>query len=323
MPLNKKYTDEYLKKILLDKVKELGRTPKLKEVPHGTLIAQRLGNGSYDKVVKQLGLQPNISKYNKKYKDDSKLNFDKLTYIEIYNLVLKGEISRFPRRFWQKATESELRELLKYFFEEVLNWTIEDIKNHIEAHTFNKYKLSGMFQTLFEGSPFKVVDFTYPNKIKEWELGRTAVNFWTVDKCIEVTKDILQREHWTEEDIKNKPIYPLFVKYKVTTIYTEFFNGSSYNLINKIYPNKFKPWETISKPRYYWNIETGKEAIKWMIEEKLKWSDEDIKEKYNSNTFKQFKLASMLDIVFNNSPFKAINATYPNRFDKKDFDTRC
>ena len=40
-----------------------------------------------------------------------------------------------------------------------------------------------------------------------------------------------------------------------------------------IYPNKFKPWELKSAPNNYWNNETTLEAIKWMIEEKLKWND--------------------------------------------------
>lgn len=243
-----------------------------------------------------------------------------LNCIEIYKLVLNGELKRFPKYFWKDISENELRELLKYFFEEVLNWSKEDIKNNIDSYIFYKYKLGGgLFQSIFNGSVFDVVDFTYPGKIREWELKNTPLKFWNLDKCIEVTKYILEKEKWTEEDIRKKPIYEVFAKYGLTTIYLTFFEGNPYTLINTIYPGKFKPWEIPNTPRHYWSRETGIEAVRWMIEEKLKWTDEDIKNKYSLKVFKKFKLVAMLNKVFDCSPFKAINAAYPGRFREEDF----
>lgn len=320
MPSSQKYTDEYLEKELLNKAKELGRTPTRKEVKCGHVIAKRFGNGKYNDALIYFGLKPNFSRYYKKTpKETLNSKINGLTCIEVYEMVLKNEIKQFPSRFWQDISDLELKELLKYFFETKLEWTIDDIKNNMNSYIFGEYKLSGMAQTIFEGSPFKVVDFTYPNKIKEWELNWATLNYWTMDKCIEVTKEILKKEEWTEEDIKTKPVYELLKKYGVTTIYVSNFNGTSYNLINAIYPNKFKPWEILYAPKNYWNVETGKQAIKWMIEEKLKWTTEDIKEKYGYNIFKKFKLNGMLNAVFKSSPYKAINATYPNRFKEEDF----
>lgn len=88
--------------------------------------------------------------------------------IDIYELVLKGEIGRFPLHFWKDISDSELKELLKYFFEKKLKWGIDDIKKNLNAYIFSKYKLATMITHIFHGSPFKVVNFTYPNKIKEW-----------------------------------------------------------------------------------------------------------------------------------------------------------
>lgn len=141
----------------------------------------------------------------------------------------------------------------------------------------------------------------------------------TIEKCIEVTKYILDKEKWTDENIKSKPIYELFNRYGVTTIYVKYFNGNPYNLINTVYPDRFKPWELPYTPKNFWNVETGKLAVKWMIEDKLNWSEKDIKEKYSLKILKQFKLQAMLDMVFECSPFKAINATYPGRFKEEDF----
>ena len=241
-----------------------------------------------------------------------------LTSIEVYELVLKSEIQRFPNSFWSEISELELRVLLIYFFEKNLSWSIEDIKNNIDIYIFPRHKLGGMLR-IFDGSPFKVVNFTYPDKIKEWQLKCTPISYWTRDKCIQATKDILELEKWTDDDIRNKRIAPLFVKYKVTTIYITFFKGKPYTLINSIYPNKFKPWEIGRAPKHYWNIETGKLALKWMIEDKLKWSVADVKEKYCFKVIRKYKLEAMINIVFSCSLYKAINETYPDTFKEEDF----
>ncbi|MCC5439782.1 hypothetical protein EJM73_06435 [Clostridium botulinum] len=61
--MKNKYTDEYLKTIVLNKQKELGRTPKRREVsPHGFAIAQRFGEGKWNKALSKLGLEVNIPK---------------------------------------------------------------------------------------------------------------------------------------------------------------------------------------------------------------------------------------------------------------------
>ncbi|MBP3038053.1 hypothetical protein J9303_00840 [Bacillaceae bacterium Marseille-Q3522] len=52
------YTEEYLKKVLLENAAKLGRTPKKRETKHATAIAKRLGNGSWNKALESVGLVP-------------------------------------------------------------------------------------------------------------------------------------------------------------------------------------------------------------------------------------------------------------------------
>ena len=53
------------------------------------------------------------------------------------------------------------------------------------------------------------------------------------------------------------------------------------------------------------------EATKWLLEEKLKWSKDDIKTKIIQKVFIEHGLSGMLAICFDNSYKKAIKATYP------------
>ena len=92
------------------------------------------------------------------------------------------------------------------------------------------------------------------------------------------------------------------------------YNGSPYQAINTAYPNKFKEWEFSIVPRNFWTKEKGIEATRWLIEEKLKLSDEELKEKLSSKLFKHNGLSGMLQACFNNSYKKALQEAYLDKF---------
>ena len=91
------------------------------------------------------------------------------------------------------------------------------------------------------------------------------------------------------------------------------FNGSTYEAIDYIYPDMFKPWERCSTPRKYWeDMNHVKEALHWLFEEKL-----DIFKDGTIITTKDFKDNNMYSIVtmhFNSSIYRAIDYMYPGKF---------
>lgn len=91
------------------------------------------------------------------------------------------------------------------------------------------------------------------------------------------------------------------------------FKDSTYKAINNIYPNKFKPWELLKVPNDYWDNKSAIIATKWLLEEKLEMSDEDILN-INTRVFLTNNLGGMLQVIYNNSPIKAIMEAYPDRF---------
>jgi len=90
------------------------------------------------------------------------------------------------------------------------------------------------------------------------------------------------------------------------------FVKSPYNIINLVYPNRFKPWEFKRVPMNYWTVEIGIEAIKWLFEVKLRWSESDIKEKLSRNIFLENGLNGMLQGCFEQFYKKAIRSAYPD-----------
>jgi len=68
-------------------------------------------------------------------------------------------------------------------------------------------------------------------------------------------------------------------------------------------------------PRHTWSEDVGRQNAKrltrYLIEEILKWDIEDVKKHVSCEIFYQYRLRGMLKIVYNVSPFAAINDAYP------------
>ena len=97
------------------------------------------------------------------------------------------------------------------------------------------------------------------------------------------------------------------------------FNGSPYAVIDNAYPGKFYPWEFSRCKSDFWNEDTAKRATIWLIEELLKWSKQGIENNLTKKVFKRNGLGGMLSVVFNDSPYAAIDNAYPGKFKKADF----
>ena len=141
-----------------------------------------------------------------------------------------------------------------------------------------------------------------------------------IPNAIKVTKWLIEEKlKLTDEEIKEQLSVNLFRDNSLCGMLRSCFDDSPYKVINSTYPNKFKEWEFKSVPMYFWTKEKGIEATKWLIEEKLKLTDEEIKKQLSVNLFKDNNLSNMIGACFNYSPYQAINETYPNKFKPEDF----
>ena len=232
------------------------------------------------------------------------------------NRFKEWEFTRTPFKFWSKE---KCIEATKWLIEEKLKLTDEEIKNKLSQKLFIDNGLLGMLH-IFNNSPYKAINTTYPNKFKEWEFKMTPINFWSKEKGAEATKWLIEEKlKLTDEQIKEQVSQKLFEDNNLSSMLQYCFNSSLYQAINTTYPNKFKEWEFRRTPKNFWTKEKGIEATKWLIEEKLKLTDDELKEQLSVKLFKDNGLVGMLKYCFNNSPYQAINETYPNKFKPEDF----
>lgn len=71
------------------------------------------------------------------------------TAVDIYKLVLKGDLKQFPKGFWQlpEAKENAVA-VTKYLFESILMWSDDDIRQKLLITTYFDNNLRGMLITV-------------------------------------------------------------------------------------------------------------------------------------------------------------------------------
>lgn len=269
-----------------------------------------------------------FKKLNMFVKDENVKEDEILTkgIVEIYKEILRGDRKQFPKGTWMRPDSLyNATKCIKYLIEDKLRLTDEEIKNTVSTDFFKNYKLYGMLAHCFESSAFNVINHVYPDKFKPWELKTVPRNYWDDDASFKAVKWLIEDKLKLLNDvyIKRELSTKIFYENGMGSLLNLKFNCSVYNAINFIYPNRFKPWDFLKVPSGYWTKETGIEATRWLIEEKLNLSDTEIKNKLSAKLFCDNGLSGMLRHVFNNSPFEAINAAYPNKFKKEDFKNYC
>ena len=227
----------------------------------------------------------------------------------------------FPSGTWKCDEKYEnAKNVTKTLIERVLKWTYEDIRNKLTLNIFKKYSVLSMLVKVFNGSPYLAIENAYPGKFKPWELPCVSNSFWNLKTAKEATIWLIEEKlKWNDEDVKQKLSLNIFRQYSLTGMLNYLFNNSPYLAIDNAYPGKFKAWEFSKVPNNFWNLKTAKEATIWLIEEKLKWNDEDVKQKLSLNIFRQYSLTGMLNYLFNNSPYLAIDNAYPGKFKAWEF----
>lgn len=234
-----------------------------------------------------------------------------------YQYVLNEKRMRFPVKVWEDKCNAI--SVTKYLIEDVLKWNDEEIKSNLTVDVFHKYKLKGMLSRVYNNSVFDAINTAYPDKFIPTNFTLNIKKSWDDEnECIDALRNYMDELNWTDEEIKRKLTRTMLLSSKVSIPFKKICDAKVINMLNILYPNKFKVWELRKVPKGYWTYDTAKEATIWLIEDILKWNDTDVKNKLNKNIFKKYGLYGMLLSIFNCSLYGVLENAYPGKFKNGD-----
>lgn len=122
----------------------------------------------------------------------------------------------------------------------------------------------------------------------------------------------------SEDDIKKQMSKEFLLRYKLINMYNLNFS-SIFDLMNEVYPHKYKQWDFRMVPRGFWRIKSNRVlAIKWLIEDKLKYTPDDIRCKLSMYQFEENRLADMFRCYYNGNVYKVLEDAYPGEYQVGD-----
>lgn len=233
-----------------------------------------------------------------------------------YNDRFKAwELSSLPRNYWNNDTA---REATIWLIDEILNFSDEDITTKLRLTHFNENGLSTLV-TFFHSKLYDIINNAFPDKFFPWQFSYSPHKYWNKITAKKATIWLINEKlKWNDEEIKANLTVSIFAENGLFGMLRKVFNESPYAAINNAFPGRFFPWELPSVPRNYWNYNTAKEATIWLIEKKLKWSDEMVKANIDAIVFLQNGLMHMLTKVFGGSTFEALENAYPGKYKKNE-----
>lgn len=242
----------------------------------------------------------------------SRIDISKLSPLEVYDCLLSGEIGRFPNNY---VTRENMKEIIREVILNRLKFTREDICQKLTYPFLGNYSLGGS-KKAFNFFIFTLIQFCFPEMdIRYWELNKVENGFWE--------KEHNRREFMLWVANKEKIQLDSLVDLKrIDAKLIQSYGGSKalkigggvFNLILLISKTDIKEWQVIKMP--VWTEDKVKVAVRWLIEEKLKWSKEEVINNISAKVFYNNDLGGLLSKYCGNSPITALQIAYPGEYDK-------
>lgn len=179
-------------------------------------------------------------------------------------------------------------------------------KIHINKRDFNRFGLSYLFNKYYN-SVSKALKEAYP-ALKPWQIGSLPSGYWDLKNTRDALTWILDKLQWHPDILPDKYnngqiTRKTFSKYGLSGVYENKFNSNIFNLVNYVWPGKFKEWEFGNIPAHFWNAAINRERFsQWFLK------------KFHINMFKSQSYFSSLDEVkeyrFYSSLYKYCNGDF-------------
>lgn len=225
--------------------------------------------------------------------------------LEVYYMLVKGTLKKFPNGFLDKDI---VKLIVRHVILDVYQYDKKKVIKDV-GQEFLRQNFLGGARKFFGRSHLELLIYCFPEwDLKLWNFARLTPNFW---KSKENRKEFLiwlaEKEGLDlnkKEDLQ-KITAALMNKYGASAAlkYTSMFE-----LLDSMCEGKYKEWEIVKG--LPWNKERARVATKWLIEEKLKLSKEQVCH-LTKRDFEENDLSGMLQKACGRRIINALELAYP------------
>ena len=234
----------------------------------------------------------------------------------VYQMVLDGTIGKFPNGFWGMPENKVYKaQCIRYLIEVRLKWSREQVCKGFSLELLRNNKLGTLCSKKHGmGSHWSLLDNAYPGEFKPWELARISDNLWTKESVRQALRWMIEDKlGWDLETVKKNMSVEVVCKYNLYGLVVQKYNSClAMAMVDYYGYDKLKPWE-LSKagvPTRYWNKKTAREAMCWLINDKLKWDIDDVRKNFGAKELIDNKLIGLLGRYGNDSIYDLVKLVY-------------
>ncbi|MDP7422760.1 MAG: GspE/PulE family protein, partial [bacterium] len=244
--------------------------------------------------------------------------------LAVYDDVAGEKLAGFPAGMLSSEHKTYIAQVLTRHLVDRLRVSLDIVPKKINAGTLQENHLGDLLET-WNNDLFSLFDNAYPGTFHRWEfkrkdlwnkksgetLARQAVTWLIKEKLgvkdLSAVPQTLVRKHFTDNYLGDL---------------LGHYHCSPFAVVNLAFPNRFKIWQFTEEAKELWKSAEAKkmagEACRWLVEEKLTISVEQIPHTLSNTTFYEHGLKSMMDL-FDHSIYQVVENAYPNRFKRWEF----
>lgn len=238
---------------------------------------------------------------------------------ETYDHILQGDLDKFPSGTWAVDTDNTIGRVIRHLIERVLHWTDDDIREKFCCQVLREYKLGGAYSST-SLSTFEMLNLAYPDRFKPWELKRTQRGSWSnalvrirAVKWLVEEKLALNPQGDIRRHISNRD----FERHGLRNLLHNIYNGNILTALGEAYPGRIYNTQIRQPRRITWSKRSSALAVREMIEERLRWTEDDVRRLITPEIFKDYGLSNMFKIAFGSNLVAALEAAYPGVYPQK------
>lgn len=144
-----------------------------------------------------------------------------------YDEIMAGTRKRFGWGTWTSVSDPYLRESLITIMNK-RGYDLDRMKRELDVNRIKELKLYGIFNTRFNGSIYKFIDFMYPNQVEPWELKNTVKNSYTMER------NVLGAKKWIADKSKLAHMLIAFINTILTFVKESLQKTIFYQAVTKI-----------------------------------------------------------------------------------------